>query len=88
MADLFQIQSQLARVLDGAGAPGLPLPLFVGEEDDVARRLDDDHATRGGAVLVAGSVVTTGTWCGLLDAAEGDHVMAEFPGIGRAAVQL
>jgi 2-keto-4-pentenoate hydratase len=46
------------------------------------------HATRGGNVLVAGSVVTTGTWCGLLDAAEGDHVMAEFPGIGRAAVQL
>jgi 2-keto-4-pentenoate hydratase len=46
------------------------------------------HATRGGRVVVAGSVVTTGTWCGLLDATEGDHVMAEFPGIGRAAVQL
>ncbi len=49
MADLFQIQSQLARVLDGAGAPGLPLPLFVGEEDDVARRL----AVYRGNVLAA-----------------------------------
>ena len=39
MADLIEIQGQLARVLDGAGASELSLPLFVGDEDDVARRL-------------------------------------------------
>jgi 2-keto-4-pentenoate hydratase len=46
------------------------------------------HATRHGAPVPAGTVVTTGTWCGLPLAAAGDHVTAEFPGIGRAAVQL
>ncbi len=46
------------------------------------------HATRHGNVLRAGTVVTTGTWCGLPLAAAGDRVIAEFPGIGRAAVQL
>jgi 2-keto-4-pentenoate hydratase len=46
------------------------------------------HATRQGATLVAGTVVTTGTWVGILQAAEGDLVTAEFPGIGQASVQL
>jgi 2-keto-4-pentenoate hydratase len=46
------------------------------------------HATRGGNLLRAGTVVTTGTWCGLPLAAAGARVIAEFPGIGRAAVQL
>ena len=46
------------------------------------------HATRNGAVVRAGTVVTTGTWCGLPLAEAGDHVSAEFPGIGRATVQL
>ncbi|MBE7369031.1 fumarylacetoacetate hydrolase family protein [Ramlibacter pallidus] len=46
------------------------------------------HLTRHGASVPAGTVVTTGTWCGLLDAAEGDRVVAEFPGIGSASVQL
>lgn len=46
------------------------------------------HATRGGHTLPAGSVVTTGTWCGLPLAAAGDRVAAEFPGIGRADLQL
>lgn len=46
------------------------------------------HATRDGAVLAAGTVVTTGTWCGLPLAAPGDRVVADFPGIGRAEVQL
>jgi 2-keto-4-pentenoate hydratase len=46
------------------------------------------HATRAGAVLPAGTVVTTGTWCGLPLAAAGERVIAEFPGIGRAEVQL
>ena len=42
------------------------------------------HATRDGAVLPAGSIVTTGTWCGLLHAAPGDEVDAVFDGIGSA----
>jgi 2-keto-4-pentenoate hydratase len=46
------------------------------------------HATRSGARLRKGTVVTTGTWCGVLQAAAGDLVVAEFPGIGRASIQL
>jgi 2-keto-4-pentenoate hydratase len=46
------------------------------------------HATRHGAVLAAGSVVTTGTWCGLLLAAPGDEVEVAFDGIGQASVRL
>ena len=42
------------------------------------------HATRDGAVLPAGSVVTTGTWCGLLMADAGDEVQVGFEGIGSA----
>jgi 2-keto-4-pentenoate hydratase len=46
------------------------------------------HATRDGASVPAGTVVTTGTWCGILPAQAGDLITAEFPGIGSAAVQL
>ena len=46
------------------------------------------HATRNGAVLPAGSVVTTGTWCGVLHARPGDTVTATFDGIGEASVQF
>jgi len=46
------------------------------------------HATRDGACLQAGTVVTTGTWVGILHAAAGDLVTAEFAGIGCASVQL
>jgi 2-keto-4-pentenoate hydratase len=46
------------------------------------------HATRGGRRLPAGTVVTTGTWCGLPMAAAGDRVHVDFPGIGHADVQL
>lgn len=46
------------------------------------------HATRGGAVLAAGSVVTTGNWCGALQAQAGDRVQVSFPGIGSASVQF
>lgn len=46
------------------------------------------HATRHGATVPVGTVVTCGTWCGLLDAAAGDLVVAEFPSIGAASVQL
>jgi 2-keto-4-pentenoate hydratase len=46
------------------------------------------HATRGGATVARGSVVTTGTWCGLLEAHRGDRVRVAFDGIGEAQVQL
>lgn len=46
------------------------------------------HATRGGRSIAAGTVVTTGTWVGLLHAAAGDLVTAEFDGIGQASLQL
>ena len=39
------------------------------------------HATRDGGVLRAGSVVTTGTWCGVLKAQAGDAVTVRFEGI-------
>ena len=46
------------------------------------------HATPQGTVLPAGTVVTTGTWCGLLQAQAGDAVEAAFEGIGTVSVQL
>jgi len=46
------------------------------------------HATRAGATVPAGTVVTTGTWCGILQAQAGDEVEAEFEGIGEARIQL
>ena len=46
------------------------------------------HATRHGQAVPAGTVVTTGSWVGLLQAAQGDLVTVEFPGIGEASVQL
>ena len=46
------------------------------------------HATRHGNSIAAGTIVTTGTWVGILSAAAGDFVSAEFPGIGSASVQL
>jgi len=46
------------------------------------------HATRHGATVPAGSVVTTGTWVGMLPAQAGDAVGVEFAGIGAASLQL
>lgn len=46
------------------------------------------HATRRGAVVAAGTVVTTGTWCGILHAQAGDTVDVAFDGIGAARVRL
>lgn len=46
------------------------------------------HATRDGAVLAAGSVVTTGTWCGIVQANPGDEVVLAFDGIGEARLRL
>ncbi|UUX96696.1 fumarylacetoacetate hydrolase family protein [Aquabacterium sp. J223] len=46
------------------------------------------HATRQGAVVEAGTVVSTGSWCGMLPVRRGDRVAVEFPGLGAAQVQL
>jgi 2-keto-4-pentenoate hydratase len=46
------------------------------------------HATRSGDTVPAGTVVTTGTWCGVLPAEAGDLVIARFDGVGEASVQL
>ncbi|WP_374669169.1 fumarylacetoacetate hydrolase family protein [Ramlibacter sp.] len=46
------------------------------------------HATRHGQTVPAGTIVTTGTWCGMLKAAAGDRVVARFDGVGEASVQL
>jgi 2-keto-4-pentenoate hydratase len=46
------------------------------------------HATQNGQVLPAGTVVTTGTWVGLLDAATGQRVTVRFADIGAAELQL
>lgn len=46
------------------------------------------HATRDGRTLPAGSVVSTGTWCGLLFANAGEAVHVGFDGIGHADLQL
>jgi 2-keto-4-pentenoate hydratase len=58
------------------GDPALVLPAWL------------RHATREGATVAAGSVVTTGTWVGVLPAAQGDRVTAEFSDLGHAIVQL
>jgi 2-keto-4-pentenoate hydratase len=46
------------------------------------------HATRQGAVLEAGTLVSTGTWCGLLMAGPGQRVVVRFDVIGEASLQL
>ena len=46
------------------------------------------HATAGDQTLPAGSIVTTGSWCGMPAAQAGDLVVAQFDGIGSASVQL
>jgi 2-keto-4-pentenoate hydratase len=46
------------------------------------------HATREGKTVPAGTVVTTGTWCGMLPASAGDRVRVRFDRIGEASVQL
>jgi len=46
------------------------------------------HATRAGRRIDAGTVVTTGTWVGILPASTGDLVTVEFEGVGRASIQF
>ena len=70
-----------APVVERRGSHALADPLFVLPE--WLR-----HATRSGRRIGRGTIVTTGTWVGILHAAAGDLVSAEFPGIGTASVQL
>jgi 2-keto-4-pentenoate hydratase len=58
------------------GDPGWLLPAWL------------RHASRHGETVHRGTVVTTGTWCGLLDARKGDLVQVRFEEIGEAQVQL
>lgn len=60
----------------GVGDPAWVLPQWL------------QHATRHGATVPAGTVVSTGSWCGLLDAAAGERVVARFAGVGEAVVLL
>lgn len=46
------------------------------------------HVSRHGATVPRGTVVTTGTWCGMLPAQAGERVHAVFDGIGEASIQL
>ena len=46
------------------------------------------HVTRHGATVPKGTVVTTGTWCGMLEAKAGDLVKVVFEGIGEAEVRV
>lgn len=46
------------------------------------------HLTRSGATVPAGTVVTTGSWVGLLQAQRGDSVVVSFDGVGSATAQL
>lgn len=46
------------------------------------------HACAQHGTLAAGTVVTTGTWVGIVPAERGDKVVAVFDGIGEASLQL
>nr|WP_316639776.1 fumarylacetoacetate hydrolase family protein [uncultured Roseateles sp.] len=46
------------------------------------------HLTRHGASVPAGTIVTTGTWCGLLPASTGDTVSVAFDGLGQVSLRL
>ena len=46
------------------------------------------HASQHFGTIRAGTVVTTGSWCGLLLATKGDAIRVCFDGIGEVAVQL
>lgn len=46
------------------------------------------HVTRNGDTVAAGTVVTTGSWVGILEAQAGDRVVVTYEGVGSAQVQL
>jgi len=46
------------------------------------------HLTRDGASVPTGTIVTTGTWCGLLPASAGDTISVAFDGLGQVSLRL
>jgi 2-keto-4-pentenoate hydratase len=46
------------------------------------------HITRNGQTAPAGTVVTTGSWVGVLPCRRGDQVTAEFPGVGTVRLSV
>lgn len=46
------------------------------------------HAAQRRMPLRAGAIVTTGAWTGMHPVRAGDRIVVEFPGIGRAALEL
>jgi len=46
------------------------------------------HAQDRGPSLAAGTLITAGTWTGVFEAAPGDTIDVEFPGIGRATARF
>lgn len=46
------------------------------------------HLTRHGSTVPAGTVVTTGAWCGGVPVARGQRVQAQFDGLGEVGLWL
>ena len=46
------------------------------------------HAAARNYALMAGDVITLGTWTGVYEASRGDAIDVEFPGIGRASARF
>jgi 2-keto-4-pentenoate hydratase len=46
------------------------------------------HAQQRGPSLPAGTIISAGTWTGVFEAAAGDTIDVEFPGIGRATARF
>ncbi|MBQ0944732.1 fumarylacetoacetate hydrolase family protein [Ideonella sp. 4Y16] len=46
------------------------------------------YLTRHGATVPAGTVVTTGAWCGGVPVSRGQHVLAHFDGLGEVEMWL
>jgi 2-keto-4-pentenoate hydratase len=88
----FDAQRDWARQVCRVQIGGQPEQVFTGSHSmgDPAWVLPAwlRHATRDGSTLPAGTVITTGTWCGLLLAQAGDAVTVAFDGIGQARVQF
>ena len=46
------------------------------------------HAAQRGLPLAAGDLITAGTWTGVFEAAPGQAIDVEFPGVGRASARF
>ena len=80
-AQLCQVSISDGRVVNATGTHPLGEPAWL-----LCNWLR--HATRHGGTLASGSVVTTGSWVGMLGVQAGDLVRVMFDGIGSAELQL